>query len=197
MGVNVAPVEPLTLRATWFDNRVEDPITNVTITPDILAQRQNIGRTRIRGLQTDVEYRFGSTWRAGGSYVLNRARVTENPSDPTLVDKYLPQVPRNRGSLHFAYMSPKYADVTVTSLIVGHQFDDDQNARTKPGETEPGLPAFGVVDLSAMRAIGRTFDVFLTVQNLFDQEYWVQLAPTTIAAPRLVSAGFRVRFSGR
>jgi outer membrane receptor protein involved in Fe transport len=197
LGVTVAPVEPLTLRATWFDNRVEDPITNVTITPDILAQRQNIGRTRIRGLQTDIDYRFGTNWRAGGSYVLNRARVTENPSDPSLEGNYLPQVPRNRGSLHFGYMNPKYADVTVTSLIVGHQFDDDQNTRTKPGETEAGLPAYGVVDLSAMRAIGRTFDLFLTVQNLFDQEYWVQLAPTTIAAPRLVSAGFRVRFSGR
>jgi len=48
-----------------------------------------------------------------------------------------------------------------------------------------------------MRAIGKTLDVFLTVQNMLDKEYWVQLAPTTIASPRLVSVGLRVRFSGR
>jgi outer membrane receptor protein involved in Fe transport len=59
------------------------------------------------------------------------------------------------------------------------------------------MPAYGVVDLSASRAIGRALDVFFNVQNMFDKDYWVQLQPTTIAAPRLVNAGFRVRWAGR
>jgi outer membrane receptor protein involved in Fe transport len=128
--------------------------------------------------------------------MLNRARITENESDPTLEGKFLQQVPKNRGSLHVAFAHPKYVDVTLTGLFVGHQFNDDQNVQAKAGE-EPGLPAYGTLDLSAMRAIGRTLDVFLTVQNMLDKEYWVQLAPTTIGSPRLVSVGLRVRFSGR
>ena len=84
----------------------------------------------------------------------------------------------------------------MSALFVGHQFDDDQNVKAKTGE-EPGMPAYGVVDLSVLRAIGRNFDVFLTVQNMFDQEYWVQLQPTTIAAPRLVNVGVRVRWAAR
>ncbi len=196
LGLNLAPIDDLSIRTTWFDNRMKDPITNVTLIAGSRAQRQNVGRTRIRGFQTDLEYRFADHWRVGGAYMLNRARITENASDPALEGKFLQQVPKNRGSLHVAFSHEKYVDVTLTGLFVGHQFNDDLNVQAKAGE-EPGLPAFGTLDLSAMRAIGRSLDVFLTVQNMLDKEYWVQLAPTTIGSPRLVSVGLRVRFSGR
>jgi outer membrane receptor protein involved in Fe transport len=196
LGLNLAPTDDLTVRTTWFDNRMRNPITNVTITPNTLAQRMNVGRTRIRGVQTDVEYRFLTHWRATGAYVLNRARITENPREPALEGKFLQQVPKNRGSLGISYANPRYLDVTVNALFAGHQFDDDLNVKAKTGE-EPGMPAYGVVDLSASRAIGRAVDVFFTVQNMFDKEYWVQLQPTTIAAPRLVNVGFRVHWNGR
>ncbi len=206
LGVNLAPTDDVAIRTTWFDNRMKDPITNVSLANDpvtgapvaagTLAQRMNVGRTRIRGFQTDVEYRFLQHWKAGAAYVLNRARITDNPNDTSLEGKFLQQVPKNRGSLSLSYANPRYVDVTVNALFVGHQFDDDQNVKAKPGE-EPGMPGYGVVDLSASRAIGRAVDVFFTVQNMFDQEYWVQLQPTTIAAPRLVNVGFRVRWAGR
>ena len=173
-----------------------DPVTGNPVAAGTLAQRMNVGRTRIRGFQTDVEYRFLQHWRAGAAYVLNRARITENPNDTSLEGKFLQQVPKHRGSLSLSYVNPRYVDVTVNALFVGHQFDDDQNVKAKPGE-EPGMPGYGVLDLSASRAIGRAVDVFFTVQNMFDEEYWVQLQPTTIAAPRLVNVGFRVRWAGR
>ena len=196
VGVNVSPLDALSIRTTWFDNRMTDPITNVTLIAGTRAQRKNVGRTRIRGFQTDLEYRFADHWRVGGAYVLNRARITENDSDPTLEGKFLQQVPKNRGSMHVAFSHAKYVDVTLTGLFVGHQFNDDLNVQARAG-SDPGLPAFGTLDLSAMRAIGRNLDVFLTAQNMLDKEYWVQLAPTTIGSPRLASVGLRVRFSGR
>ncbi len=196
LGVNVAPMDNLSIRTTWFDNRMTDPITNVTLIAGTRAQRKNVGRTRIRGFQTDLEYRFADHWRVGGAYMLNRARITENTSDPTLEGKFLQQVPKNRGSLHVSYANPKYVDLTLTGLFVGHQFNDDQNVQARAG-SDPGLPAFGTLDLSAVRGIGRQLDVFLTVQNMLDKEYWVQLAPTTLGSPRLVSVGLRVRFAGR
>jgi outer membrane receptor protein involved in Fe transport len=118
----------------------------------------------------------------------------------TIVDLtglYLPQVPKHRGSVSVSYANPRYVSVAVAGTFFGRQFDDDQNARIKPGETEPGLPAYGIVDLSASREIGRNLEVFFGVQNLFDQEYYVQLLPTTIGSPRLVNGGVRVRWSGR
>jgi outer membrane receptor protein involved in Fe transport len=191
LGLNVAPREGLTLRGTWFDNRMEDPISNVTIATN-RRQRQNLGSTRIRGFETDVEYQVTEDWRVGGGYMFNSAKVTEFgviPGEPSIVDNYLPQVPKNRGSLSVAYTNPRYLTAVISAIFVGDQFDDDQN--------EDVLPAYGTVDLSLSRDIGRNLDVFLTAQNLFDKEYLVQRNPSTIAAPRLVSGGVRVRFSGR
>ena len=195
VGLNVAPAENMTVRTTWFDNRMKNPISNVTIGVN-RAQRQNLGRTRIRGFQTDVEYRFGRDWRAGAAYVLNRARITENAADPNLVGKFLQQVPKNRGSLSVSYSNPRYLTASLSAIFVGHQFDDDLNARVGPGGVT-GLPGYGVLDFSVMRTVGRNLDLFVTAQNLLDKEYYVQLLPTTSAAPRLVNGGVRVRFAGR
>ena len=67
------------VRTTWYDNRVKDPVANVTIGTN-LQQRQNLGKTRIWGIQSDVEYRLGSFWRFSGGYLYNQAKVKENPT---------------------------------------------------------------------------------------------------------------------
>ena len=198
LGINIAPVEGLTFRSSWYDNRVKNPVGNITRTDLVnTQQRQNLGRTKVTGWQNDVEYRVSRQWRVGAGYLFNSAKVTEFSANPALVGLYLPQVPKHRGSVNVAYSNPKVVTATMTAFFYGRQFDDDLNLRTKPGETEPGLPAYGTVELSALREIGRNLDVFFGVQNLFDKEYYVGYSPTTIGTPRLVNAGIRVRWSGR
>ena len=114
--------------------------------------------------------------------------MTENPADPALVGNILAQVPENRGTLSLSYANPRYVTASVYAIFVGDQFDDDLNRLV--------LPAYGVVDVSALRALGRRLEVFATAQNLFDKEYLVQRNPSTIAAPRL-TGGLRVRFARR
>jgi outer membrane receptor protein involved in Fe transport len=167
-GVRLEPLRNLTIRSTWFDNRVKNPVSNVT-RQDLVntLQRQNLGRTRIWGLQNDVEYRFSSAWHVSAGYLYNQAKVTEFAANPALVGKFLPQVPEHRGS-----------------LVV-------------PGESAPGLPGYTIVDLTASRTIASNFDVFFGIQNLFDEQYIVGTLPTTIGSPRLLHAGVRVRFAQR
>ena len=202
-GVRLEATRNVSIRSTYYDNGVKNPVANVTIGTN-LQQRQNLGRTRIRGWQNDVEARVGQYVRVAAGYLFNNAKVTEYDPVPvpgvTVVDLtglYLPQVPKHRGTVSVAYANPRVLNVAVAGSFYGRQFDDDQNARIKPGETAPGLPAYGLVDLSASRDIGRNLQVFFGVQNLFDQEYYVQLLPTTIGSPRLVNGGVRVRWSGR
>jgi outer membrane receptor protein involved in Fe transport len=195
-GLRIEPVPNMQVRTTWFDNRMKNPVANVTIGLNT-QQRQNLGRTRISGLQTDVDYDIATAWRISAGYLYNRARVTEFESNPALVGNFLPQVPRHRGSLQVAYANPAVVNVGVGVQMFGRQFDDDQNLRIVPGETEPGLPGYAMVDLTAYRAISSQFDVFAGVQNLLDTEYIVGTLPTTIGAPRLFHAGVRVRFAGR
>ena len=196
IGVTAELMPQLTWRATWFDNRVEDPVANVTISTsgaNVTQQRQNLGRTRVSGMQTDVEYRLGSSWRFSGGYLYNRARVTDAPANPALVGKTLPQVPTHRGTVQVAYTNAKLLNVGVELLAIGRQFDDDLNTRTVPGHAEPGLPKYAILSFTASRALAPRLEVFFGVQNLFDQQYFVGTLPTTTGSPRLINGGVRVR----
>jgi iron complex outermembrane receptor protein len=191
LGVNMIPVRDVTWRTTWFDNRVEDPVANVTITPPNLLQRQNLGRTRIWGIQTDVDYRISQTLRIGGAYIYDVARVRENPANPALVGLHLPQVPTHRGALQLQYSDPRFVTIAFDVQMSGAQFDDDLNTSSRV------LPKYSVVNLSVSRNLGRNLQVFAAVQNMFDAEYFVGSLPTLVGPPRLVSGGLKIYFQGR
>ena len=67
--------------------------------------------------------------------------------------------------------------------MLGRQFDDDLNVRAVPGHTEPGLPGYTLASFTASRSVGRNFDAFFGVQNMFDEEYFVGTLPTTMGRP--------------
>jgi outer membrane receptor protein involved in Fe transport len=199
-GLTVVPTSNVLLRSTYFDNRIKDPVSNVTIATagaNVTQQRQNLGRTRIRGLQNDAEVRLGASWRFVAAYLYEDAEVREFAANPVLVGKALPQVPRHRGSVQVVYAHPKLADLAFSIQSLGAQFDDDQNVRTVPGLSEPGLPGYTVASFTASRSIGRNFEAFFAVQNILDEEYFVGTLPTSVGSPRLVTGGVRVRFAGR
>ena len=200
LGITFVPTSDLLFRATYFDNRVQDPVSNVTLTAagaNVTQQRQNLGKTRIRGLQTDGELRAGASWRFTAGYLYEQAEVLEFAANAALVGKFLPQVPRHRGSAQVIYSNPRFVDVAFAVQALGSQFDDDLNVRSVPGLSSPGLPKYTLASLTASRAVGRNLEFFAGVQNIFDEQYFVGTLPTTVGSPRLVSGGVRVRFSGR
>jgi iron complex outermembrane receptor protein len=196
LGVSIAPVPNVVVRSTFYDNRVKNPVANVTIATNQL-QRQNLGRTRIRGLQTDVELTLGQFVRVSGGYLFNDAKVREFAANPALVGLYLAQVPKHRGSVSVVYSNPRLFNAALGVQGFGRQFEDDLNVRTVPGESEPGLPAYSIIDFTASRAVGPNLELFFGIQNLADTEYVAFTQPTTIGSPRLVNGGVRIRWSGR
>ena len=197
-GVNLTPVPNTTVRLTWFDNRINNPVSTVTVATagaNVTVQRQNLGETEVQGLQLDAEYRIGKFWRVSGGYLYDHATIINNPSNPALVGNFLPEVPLNRGSFRISYINPRIASITFGVQAVGVQFDtgDDTNTRAVPGYSYFGLPSYANADLTITRSIGRNVDVFLGAQNLFAQEYIVATLPTTIGSPRLVNGGIRVK----
>lgn len=207
-GINIAPAKNVSVRVTYFYNQLTNPVLNVTLNATT-AQKQNVPQTRVRGVQTDIDYRVGSSWRFSAGYVYDDATVTDGGSgaNAVLTGKQLQQVSKNRGTLQAAYSNPKYLTVTLGVQVVGLTYNDDLNANFIPPATltasgydavyPAGLPGYTVTDLSASRSIGRNLQVFFGVQNLFDTVYLVQTNPSTIGTPRLVNGGVRVRFSGR
>jgi outer membrane receptor protein involved in Fe transport len=183
----------------------------------VTQQRQNLGKTRIRGIQTQVDYRLGTVWRVSGAYLYDLARVTDGGiANAALATNcpgfpgescYVPQVPKHRGSFQVSYAEPKYLNVAFGVQYIGRQYDDDQNMRAVPSATltaagyssspDAGLPGYATADLMLSRSVGRNLDVYFGIENMFDKTYFVGMLPTTIGSPRLYNGGVRVRFSGR
>jgi outer membrane receptor protein involved in Fe transport len=190
-GFAIAPTEDVTWRATWFDNRLSNPVSNVTIATNT-RQRQNLGKTRIRGVQTDMEFRFLRRFAITGGYMYNMARVTEfdAPStQPVLIGKLIPQVPKHRGSARLTYSNPTHGTVSLSSQFSSRQWEDDVNTQI--------LPGYGLVDLSASRRLSPHVEAFFDVQNLLNREFYVQRNPTTNGPPRLMTWGMRISLTGR
>ena len=111
--------------------------------------------------------RIGASWRVAGGYLYEQAKVRSSPANPALVGNFLAQVPEHRGSLQVVYSNPRFLDLAFLVQALGMQFDDDLNPRTVPGLSEPGLPGYAVASFTASRAIGRNFEAFFGMQNLF------------------------------
>jgi outer membrane receptor protein involved in Fe transport len=194
-GVTVSPHRNLTWRSTWFVNKFTNPISNVTIvkTPTATTrQRQNLGKAKIWGLQSDVEYRFANYWHVAMAYLYDVAKVTEARADAegnSLVGKYLAEVPMHRGSVELAYSNPKFVTASASLQITGGQYDDDLNTLW--------LPYYNTVDINVSRNLTRGLQAFFGVQNLFDRVFYVQRNPTTNGAPLLVTGGLEWKWNGR
>ena len=207
-GINVAPAKNVSVRVTWFANRIKNPVANITLSAT-LAQKQNLPETRVNGVQTGIDYRLGTSWRLSGGYVYDTATVSDGGvANAVLVGKVLQQVPKHRGSFQVAYTNSRIATVALSVQSVGLQYNDDLNVNFIPAATLSaagydtagylaGLPGYTAVDLSVSRNFGRTLQVFFGVQNLLDKEYFVQTNPSTIGTPRLFNGGVRIRFSGQ
>ena len=200
-GVSVAASDRVTVRGTVFNNRVKDPVANVSINAaGTVRQRRNLGSTNIGGFQTDVSYRVNGQWGVSGAYLFNIAKVHEAETDVSgenLTGNYLAEVPKHRATFAVNYTNPSYVNVAVEHQFIGHQFDDDRNEAVilprVPDKTEIGLPAYSVTNLTVSRTLNRNIDLFLGVQNLFGTLYYVGTNPTTIGTPRLINGGIRLK----
>ena len=198
-----------TLRTSWlltltgFWNALEDPISNVTLASPfpsdcpagtVCRQRQNLGRTRSRGVEVEVRYTPTRAWVLWASYLYNESTVRSFPADPSLEGKRVPQVPKHMYTLGVQYLNPSLVNAAILGRFVGDQFEDDRNQNV--------LRSFFVANINLWRPIplplARSGEMFLGVENLFDSTYAVGKDPATglvtTGTPRLVHGGLRFRF---
>ena len=177
------------LRGNFFWAELTRPIANVTlsVTPSLITrQRQNLGRTRFRGVEFDISARLTSSLAVSGGYELTDATVTRFPSDPTLIGNSLPQVPKNQFTFQASYTKP-FLNVNLQGRFVGEQYDDDQNMFL--------LHRFFVMDAMLSRSLRPGLEIFAAAENLFNQRYDVGRTPVlTVGPPILARAGVRLQF---
>jgi outer membrane receptor protein involved in Fe transport len=193
-GVNVKGFgNKLAARATFFWAEITSPVANVTLstTPALITrQRQNLGRTRSRGVEFEAEARVARDLSVSGGYILSDAVVTRFPSNTALEGLRVPQVPRNQLTFQARYSNAKTLTAALQGRFTGVQFDDDQNLF-------PLDRAF-TLDAFASRRLARQLELFVAAENLFDQRYEIGRTPVvTLSQPRLARAGLRLNLGAR
>jgi outer membrane receptor protein involved in Fe transport len=181
--------EKLALRGNFFWNDITRPIANVTLTSTpilITRQRQNLGRTRSRGMELQADAQLNRLWSVSGSYLFADATVREFPANTTLEGLTLPQVPRHQFTFQTRYSNSKIATVAFQGRASSSQFDDDQNVFR--------LDPYFTLDAYVSRQVNEHFEIFGAFENVFNQRYEVGKTPvTTLGPPILVRAGLRMR----
>lgn len=185
--------EDVRLRVVGFVARLEDPVANVTLRASpalITRQRQNLGRTRSRGLEADASLRLGRRLSASLGYAFTDATVQTFNADPRLVGNDVPQVARHQATLQLRYADPRLLDVSLHARASSRQFEDDRNLLP--------LAGFFTLDLRLARRVGERLSVFAAFENLTAERYEVGRTPvTTLGPPLLLRAGLRFDWSGR
>lgn len=180
-------------RAVLFWSEISRPIANVTIAtaPTLITrQRQNLGRTRARGLEVEAGWRPTARWSIDGGYMFVAATVVRFPANRALEGLRVPQVPAHQLTLQSRYATSSGWSFAAQARASSAQFDDDQNLFR--------LGSYFTLDLFGARKLRRGLEVFAAVENVFDARYDIGRTPVrTTGPPRLVRFGVRFAASAR
>ncbi|HEX8688132.1 MAG TPA: TonB-dependent receptor, partial [Pyrinomonadaceae bacterium] len=188
-----SPRRGLTARAAIFRADVTRPVANVTlsVTPALITrQRRNLGRTRTRGFEAEVEKRIGGGWTASAGYLFADARVARFPADPSLEGRRVPQVARQQLSFQLRRAGRGPLTFGLQGRASGAQFDDDQNLLR--------LGGYFTLDAFVSRRLSRGVEAFAAAENLTGRRYEVGRTPVlTLGPPAFVRGGVRLRLPFR
>ena len=193
-GANVSGLSgKLDFRSTFFWSDIVNPIANVTLssTPSLITrQRQNLGRTRSRGLELDGVAHLSSHVQVSGGYAFTDATVLQFPANTALQGLTIPQVPRHQFTVEARYWNPEKIMLSTQGRFVGNQFDDDQNMFP--------LGHYFAMDLLAAYPLPHGLSMFAAIENLFDERYLVARTPTpNLGPPTLFRIGLRWNYPAK
>jgi outer membrane receptor protein involved in Fe transport len=183
----------LDARGALFWAEVSRTVANVTVaqTPALITrQRQNLGRTRSRGFEVELEARPSRRLVLSGGYTYTDARVKTFPANATLEGLLIPQVPRSVFAFQARYLPASRLTLGLQGRASSAQFDDDQNLLR--------LGGYFTLDALASARLTSRFDLFVAAENLFDERYDIGRTPVrTLGPPRFVRIGLRLRLGAR
>ena len=174
-------------RVTAFVADIGRTISSVTIsaTPSLVTrQRQNAGGTRAAGVEIDAETRIARL-EINAGYLLADSRVKKFQSNPALVGKSIPQVPRHQFTFQ-TRLPWRTWTFSLQGRASGEQFDDDLN--------EFRLEPFFQLDAFASKRLKEKIEVFIAAENVFNSRYSVGRTPVrTVSSP--INGRFGIRWN--
>jgi outer membrane receptor protein involved in Fe transport len=181
--------ERLTLRSNIFWSQIDDAVANVTLsaTPALVTrQRQNLGSTRVRGMEISAEMQLRKHFEVSAEYLLTDSTVISFPAQASLEGLRVAQVPKNQLNVQLSYTDQRWT-AGLQGRFLGKQFDDDQNALP--------LASFFTLDAEVSRRVLPNVRIFAAGQNLTNVRYLTGRTPViTLGPPVLCRVGLRIVF---
>ena len=158
----------VTLFATRWRDKIGTRIVSYGM--PVVQQPQNVGKVAAHGLETQWSRRFAGGWSASANYTYTRTRVVEDLSDPALVGRELPDMPRHKANLALTFDAGAGFAARAKLRLVGSAFTDDANTVTDARGYRWKKAGYAVLDLAATwRRPGWEFT--LALDNVFDRDY--------------------------
>ncbi len=203
-GLNWQGHEKTKLDLSLFYNRLDNAVSNVTLTTDAgfyaplgvfvpsggsLSQRQNIDRVNIYGVEIAASTRVLPELALDIGYLYTHSRIGSGVSQTMLAGNQLAQVPVHEVSAGLTWNPVPEATVTLRSRYGSGQFDDDQNSQK--------LGRFYQADMAVSYRLSDSVEIFAAAENLFNETNISGISGNleTLGTPRLIYGGLRLKFS--
>lgn len=187
---------------TLFYNRLQDPITNVTVgfgpgtfptagfvpAGGVLRQRRNAGEITAWGIESEGSGELGPdfAWRAAWAYT--DAEVDGGSAAPQLTGKRPAQTPKWTATAGLDWRPLERLELSADARFESARWEDDLNTRR--------LGAGLQVDARASWRLSDHAEVYVAAENLSDEELEVGETADGVesySAPRTVRIGFAWR----
>lgn len=179
-GIDLTPLDGVTVGATAFYNRLGDAIANVTISATT-RERRNVDAIVAKGMELTASARLGDV-RLSASYAYSHSRVE---AKGTAFDGFTPaQSPRHAASATLAWSPVQGPSLSATLYYVARQYEDDLQTDI--------LPDALTVDALARVPIGHGVALIARGENLFDETVITRNAGGSmdLGTPRTLWIGF-------
>ncbi len=183
----------VTVEGTYFWTVINRAVSAVALSrtsTTILNRRENLGQIRSEGVALDLEAHRGA-WLSGKlSYQYANAVVTSFAVQQDLVDKWIPEVPRQSAVGQLRVGNPRIGDLLIVARGSGRAYDDASNIYL--------LHSFVRLDLYGEKELGTHASLFASVQNALDRTIEVGRTPVlTLGTPLVAQVGIRLHTAPR
>ena len=158
------------LSATGFRNDIKDLVYSKINNTAMTKTRMNAGKGRTYGLELEASHQVTKWLKAWGNFTYTSAKIIECPLDPDSKDKSVTGIPRTAYNIGLDF-NREWFKGSLVGRYFGKIYDDSDNKDIAEGVYGTYEPAF-YVDGKVTFTPWRHTDISLSVDNLFDKEYY-------------------------
>lgn len=161
--------ENSTLRASYFENYLKDLIYRQDVT-STYKELINAGKAETRGVELEMEHRFGECFKVFGNFTYTLSEMIENSAKPSTEGKRLTGIPERMYSLGGEFTRGPLL-ITLTGRYADKQYNNDENLDVVSG-VYGSYDSYFIADFFIRYRITGWSALVFAVDNLFDEKYY-------------------------